>query len=346
MQGLKPEELDGLTALSMKLEKGDWYDLLGLEAEFEPSELKRAYYDLSRQYHPDRFYRRNIEGHEELIEGVFAGINKAYNTLRDSTARRRYDEAYQKKSGGVRRPRRKKKPPEQKAPATDDEVVMDIGRKRGEPSTPSTSSTSEKRAQRAARRTKAAPKKPIPPHILKLRRQIAQRLAKARKYYQAAMKEIEDEQWVKAASSLYLSCQYDPKNEEYKRLHAETAGRANESRVAQFMAEAANAESYRNTKQAIFSYEKAIEYDPPKGTAWFNLGQILLQFEDDDRGALSHFRRAVEKEPSNIKYRMALAEQYVKLNMNRNAKREYQAILQREPKNEDAKAGLKKVRFA
>ena len=344
MQGLKPEELEGLTALSKKLEKGDWYDLLGIESDFDAGELKRAYYDLSRQYHPDRFYRRDIVGHEELVEQVFAGINKAYNTLRDSTARRRYDEAVQKKNGGKPRPPRTKPRPKKEEPKVADEVVMTIGRKRGEAPTPS--GVDKKAARPAGRRKRAVPKKPIPPHIMKLRRQIAQRLAKARKYYQVAQKEIQDDQWVKAAASLYLACQYDPKNEEYKSLHADAASRANESRVAQFMAEAANAESYRNTKQAIYSYEKAIEYDPPQGTAWYNLGQILLQFEDDDRGALSHFRRAVEKEPTNIKYRMTLAEQYVKLEMNRNAKREYQAVLQRDPKNEDAKAGLKKVRFS
>ena len=93
MEGLKPEELDSLQQLRKKLEKGDWYDLLGLDTDFEAGELKRAYYDLSRRYHPDRFYRRNITEHQELIELVFSGINKAYNTLRDSTERRRYDDS-------------------------------------------------------------------------------------------------------------------------------------------------------------------------------------------------------------------------------------------------------------
>lgn len=341
MEGLKPEELESLKALSKKLEKGDWYDLLGVDGEFEAGDLKKAYYDLSRRYHPDRFYRRNIEGHEELIEAVFAGINKAYNTLRDSTARRRYDEAYLKKTGAPRKIA-KRKPAKPKKPTSSGEVNMNVGRKRGEARKPA----GARKATGTRGRAKPAAKKIVPPHILKLRRQIAQRLAKARKYYQTAQKEIEDEQWVKAASSLYLACQYDPKNADYKVLHAETSAKANQSRVQQFMEEARNCEDYGKTKQAIYAYEKAIEYDPPTGKPWFLLGRLLLQSEDDDRGALSHFRRAVDKEPSNVGYRLALASQYVKLGMNRNAKREYQAILEREPKHEDAKAGLKKVRFA
>jgi cytochrome c-type biogenesis protein CcmH/NrfG len=342
MQGLKAEELEALNALSEKLKKGDWYDLLGIGGEFTDGELKRAYYDLSRRYHPDRFYRRDISGHEELVESVFAGINKAYNVLRNTTERRRYDETRAKE--GISRPAPKPPPkaPESTPDATAKVVEMNVGRRRGESLE---KPEAEKPAARTAR-TAPKPKRPVPPHVEKLRRQIAQRLAKARKYYQTAQEEMEAGQWVKAAASLYLACQYAPKNEEYKKLHAEVSVKASEARVTQFMAEAANAMTYNNVRQATYAYEKAIEYDPPEGAPWFHLAELLMKFEDDDRGALAHFRKAVEKEPENLKYRMALAEQYIKLDLKKNAKREFQYILEQDPKNAAAKEGLKKVRFS
>ncbi len=88
MEQLSPQEIDALQELNAFIKKDDYYELFGISYDFSSQDLRKAYYNLSRQYHPDRFFRRNIEGHEDLVEAVFIGINKGYNTFKNSTARR------------------------------------------------------------------------------------------------------------------------------------------------------------------------------------------------------------------------------------------------------------------
>ena len=170
-------------------------------------------------------------------------------------------------------------------------------------------------------------------------------MEKAKACYQDGLREIEAENWVKAASSLYMAHQYNPKNEEYKKLWEETQNKSNRSRSAQFIALAENAESFRNIREAMENYKKATECDPEEGVAHYRFGQLLKDFSGDARGALQQFRQAVLKEPQNVRYRVALAELYIGEGMTRNAIREYQKVLEIEPKHKDAKSALRKLRF-
>jgi predicted Zn-dependent protease len=53
------------------------------------SELKAAYYDIARKYHPDKF--RSSASLLVRIESAFARITQAYDTLRDPGLRATYD---------------------------------------------------------------------------------------------------------------------------------------------------------------------------------------------------------------------------------------------------------------
>ena len=66
------------------------YDVLGVESSAPPSELKTAYYDLARRYHPDRF-RKADPALLTRLESAFARITQAYDTLRDDALRSNYN---------------------------------------------------------------------------------------------------------------------------------------------------------------------------------------------------------------------------------------------------------------
>jgi DnaJ-like protein len=65
----------------------EWYDLLGLKPGASPEEVKIAYRDLAKVWHPDRFLhdpRLQEKAQEKLKE-----INEAYDQLRSGKAKRR-----------------------------------------------------------------------------------------------------------------------------------------------------------------------------------------------------------------------------------------------------------------
>ncbi|KAM4528112.1 dnaJ homolog subfamily C member 25 [Odontesthes bonariensis] len=66
------------------------YDVLGVTREASKAEIARAYRQLARRYHPDR-YRQDEPGEEEAATDKFLLIATAYETLKDEESRRDYD---------------------------------------------------------------------------------------------------------------------------------------------------------------------------------------------------------------------------------------------------------------
>jgi len=67
------------------------YQVLSITEEAAGVDIKNAYYDLARRYHPDRFRRHRHFPLHGRLESVFARITQAYETLEDPTRRANYD---------------------------------------------------------------------------------------------------------------------------------------------------------------------------------------------------------------------------------------------------------------
>ena len=65
------------------------YEVLDVDANSPMSDLKRAYYDIARKHHPDR-YRSNTSILSR-VESAFARVTLAYDTLREPGPRATYD---------------------------------------------------------------------------------------------------------------------------------------------------------------------------------------------------------------------------------------------------------------
>ncbi|NDJ85889.1 MAG: J domain-containing protein [Chloroflexi bacterium] len=75
----------------------NYYQILGITRDASDKEIKRAYRELARRYHPD------LNPGDEEAENRFKEINEAYEVLSDPDKRSRYDQMgpfWQRSSGG------------------------------------------------------------------------------------------------------------------------------------------------------------------------------------------------------------------------------------------------------
>jgi hypothetical protein len=69
------------------------FDLLGLPRGCDKKEIKRAYFKLSKEFHPDRFYGKNLGPYRERLATIFQAIKAAFDLLSDDERRRAYEDS-------------------------------------------------------------------------------------------------------------------------------------------------------------------------------------------------------------------------------------------------------------
>jgi CheY-like chemotaxis protein len=97
------------------LDEVDYYQMLGVDPEAGEQALKRAYFDLSLEFHPDRFFLLRSGDLKEKIYAIYRRITEAYSVLCDERRRSSYDEArfqkHQKRAAPELRNERGSDPP-------------------------------------------------------------------------------------------------------------------------------------------------------------------------------------------------------------------------------------------
>jgi curved DNA-binding protein CbpA len=64
-----------------------YHEILGVPIEADVKAVKKAYFALSKQFHPDRYFRRNLGPFAERVERCFKKILEAYELLSDPATR-------------------------------------------------------------------------------------------------------------------------------------------------------------------------------------------------------------------------------------------------------------------
>ena len=77
---LTNEEIAELNRLSALVDDEDHYRLLDVGRNSEANIVQQAYYKLSRQWHPDAFFRRDVGEYGPLID-KYMGLTVAYQSL-------------------------------------------------------------------------------------------------------------------------------------------------------------------------------------------------------------------------------------------------------------------------
>jgi curved DNA-binding protein CbpA len=89
---MDPELKKEVTALAAVLDEMDYYQILKLKPTAFSAEIKTAYFNQSRVYHPDKYYNEPPEVVEK-INRIFKRLAEAYGILSDNDKRVAYSRA-------------------------------------------------------------------------------------------------------------------------------------------------------------------------------------------------------------------------------------------------------------
>ena len=75
----------------LQMEHQNYYEVLRVTAGATREEIKKAYFRLAKEYHPDRHFESEMEPVKKELESLFTRITQAYDTLLTEKKRNAYD---------------------------------------------------------------------------------------------------------------------------------------------------------------------------------------------------------------------------------------------------------------
>lgn len=281
------------------------YELLGIDRRVDTKEVKRAYFRVSKEFHPDTYFRKNTGTFTSKINALFKLISTAYEVLSNEQKRAAYDKTLPYEPT-----------PEEKAEAE---------RKKQQ-----AHRDADLRQERRRRLLKRMP--------------MAQRKAQARRHIEDAKKHRETNQLVSAANSARLAQALDPDEPEVAKLVEELGPKADAIRAENEYKRGRYEESMGNEEGALEAYLAAVELNPEEPRALHRAATMMLALGRDLKTALGFARQAVQIDDETAEFVKVAAELYLALDMQKNALREYNRYLQLNPFDERAQEKVKQLR--
>lgn len=317
-------ELQGRLLLLEQRLDSPYHEVLGVPSDADRPALKKAFFRLSRDFHPDRYFRKNLGSYESRVDRVYKKIIEAYELLSDPTARSEIERSLAA-AAGTAPPGAAAAPP---AAAAD-------------PPPPSRAEGPETGSAEHAPRRRRVPLRPRS-HGFSLHNRVQrERKAKAKRLFEAGMAAFAREEWIDAAGSVRLAIAFDPWNEAFKDRFVDVQRKAHEVLSERHLKEAESAVEMRDYPAAGRAYEEALHYRAHDPQLLFKAAEVLCATSGDLHRAKEWAQSAVEIEPENSDYHRLLGQVFRAAGLDANAKREIETALQLNPANELAKSELK-----
>lgn len=304
-----------------KLER-PYHEILGVAADADRKALRNAYFALSKELHPDRFFRRNVGPFGKRLERIFGKIVEAYELLSDPMARTEIERSLAAAGGNV--------------PA-----AANLAPEAASAAAPEASPEAQTEAEAEPSRV-APPPRSRRPHVFSLHSRILRdRRARAKRLFEAAMASFAGGRWLEAAGGVRLAIAFDPWNEIYKERFGEVQRKAHEERAKQLLREADGALELRDFTTALRAFGEALEYRPHDADLLHRAARLAWATGGDLHQAKEWAMAAVELDGTNAGHHRVLGQIYKAAGLEANARRELETAVSIDPKDEEARAELR-----
>ncbi len=96
---LSDDERSAIDRYDLLRQDATHYELLSIAIDADRKTVRDAYFALSKRFHPDVYFKREIGPYRERIEGIFRSLTRAYDVLGNPKQRAAYDQLL--KSEGI-----------------------------------------------------------------------------------------------------------------------------------------------------------------------------------------------------------------------------------------------------
>jgi curved DNA-binding protein CbpA len=289
----------------------NYYDVLGVPREAEPADIRDAFFQRSKTYHPDRYFKKELGPYGELLHEVYKRIVAAHDVLRDSKLRGSYDRSL--------------------APAPEPRAMP------LPPPTP-TVSRAPTSGRGASLRSRLGLQSPGL-MLVSLQRQLEQSRARAAKQFEAAMARKSQGDWARAAQLVELALAFDPREKKYHDELADILPRANAERAAEVRRKA---EMLLNGDRAGAAelLEEAAQLSPTDAELAHKLAELLATLEGGFEKAGLYIERAIALDEENLVFLKSAGAIYRKAGDSQKARKHLQRAWELDPMDKGIRQAL------
>jgi curved DNA-binding protein CbpA len=257
-----------------------YFDVLGVSREAEPDEIRDAFFQRSKSYHPDRYFKKELGPYAELLNEIYKRIVAAHDVLRDPKLRASYERSLQP------------------SPAEG----------RPLPAPPLAKPAPQPTGRGPSLRSRLGLQSPGL-MLVSLQRQLEQSRVRARKQFEVALAAKKSGDWARAAQLVELALAFDPREKQYHDELAELLPRANSERAAEARRKAEILLTGDRSGAAEL-LEEAAQLSPTDAALAMKLAELLASIGTDPDKAALYAERAVSLDEENIAYLKAASRVY------------------------------------